>query len=137
HFDVVKWLDANVQGLPQCSWEAAENGHLEIVKFLHERGNTRVGLDLAYVDRIVLHGHLDVIQWLHANNLLTCSNYVMDSTAVYGHLDLVQWLRENHYEGCTNYAIVWAAGNGHLEVIKWLHENRQYHMHPARWIALR
>ncbi|KAF1321030.1 hypothetical protein FI667_g12184, partial [Globisporangium splendens] len=89
HFGVVKWLHENVQGEVQVVRYAVENGHSEIAKFLHEREYILYPF-FDHIDRAAKGGYLDVIQWLHANNLSTCSPYAMDSAAEHGHLAVVQ-----------------------------------------------
>lgn len=93
-------------------------------------------------------GLLNVVKWMHTNNVPGCTHAVMDVAAKAGHLDIVRWLHENRSEGCTTNAMTWAAGNGHLDVVQWLHENRkegcneyamefaanQGHLHVLQWI---
>ena len=80
---------------------AAENGHLEVVKWLHERAS---------------HAPRE------AGRSEGCTTSAMDLAAMNGHLQIVKWLHENRSEGCTINAVDWAAENGHLEIVKFLHE---------------
>ncbi|ETL86474.1 hypothetical protein L917_14092, partial [Phytophthora nicotianae] len=66
------------------------------------------------------YGHLNVIQWLHANRTEGCTTDAMNRAAWNGHLDIIQWLHPNRTEGCTTEAMDWAAKNGHLHVVQWL-----------------
>lgn len=71
------------------------------------------------------HGHLDIVQWLHANRTQdTWRRNAMDLAAGRGHFDILQWLHMNRSEGCTAAALENAAENGHLDIIKWFHANR-------------
>ena len=100
---------------------AAQEGHLDMVRLLHERGwgCTRQAMDSAAGE-----GHLDVVVWLHENRTEGCSTQAMDSAAMCGHMDMVLWLHENRNEGCTSSAMDHAASNGYLHIVTWLHENR-------------
>ncbi len=102
---------------------AAANGHLEVVKWLHN--NRKEGCTTWAMDWAALNGHLDVIKWLHENRTEGCTKYAMDMSTRNGHLEVCMWLHENRTEGCTVYAMDWAVKNGHCDVIKWLHKNRK------------
>lgn len=102
--------------------EAAWNGHLSIVQWLHE--NRSEGCTAQAMDLAAAANHLDVDQWLHTNRTEGCMRKAMDAAAGNGHLEMVQWLHENRAEGCTTDAMTKAAAAGHLDVVKWLHENR-------------
>ena len=39
------------------------------------------------------NGHLDIVQWLHTNRNEGCTKYAMDVALSNGHLDVLQWLR--------------------------------------------
>ncbi|TMW58647.1 hypothetical protein Poli38472_010206 [Pythium oligandrum] len=102
---------------------AAEKGHLDMVKYLHEtrtEGCTSVAMDNA-----AMNGHLDVVKWLHENRTEGCTTDAMNSAAEKRHLDVVKWLHEHRGEGCTIRSIENSASNGHLEVIRYLHETCQ------------
>ena len=97
---------------------SAENGHLEIVTWLHENRNEGCTTDA--MDWAAMNGHLEMVQWLHENRTEGCTTYAMDYAAYSGHLETVQWLHENRTEGCTTYAMDWAVRNGHLEIVEYL-----------------
>ena len=108
---------------------AAKNGHLEVVKWLHENhieGRTDEAMDWA-----AKNGHLEIVIWLHLNRKerLTsggmCTTDAMDWAAHNGYLEVVKWLHENRQEGCTMNAMNFAASNGHLEIVKYLHQNQK------------
>ena len=77
------------------------------------------------MDYAAQNGHLEIVKWLHINGKERCTKNAMDYTAQNGHLETVKWLHQNRKEGCTTYAMDYAAQNGHLEMIKWLHQNRK------------
>jgi hypothetical protein len=69
-----------------------------------------------------LHGHLKVLQWLHARgcplDAITCA-----SAARGGHLKTLQWARLE--KGCQwdDRTCVQAARGGHLALLQWAHAN--------------
>lgn len=109
---------------------AAENGHLEVIKWMHL--NRTEGSSALAILKAAVNGHLEVLKWLHLNRRGEgegelegiCRTEAMNLSAENGHLEVVKWLHTNRTEGCTTYAMDWGAANGHLEVVKWLHANR-------------
>ncbi|KAL2915760.1 hypothetical protein HK105_204707 [Polyrhizophydium stewartii] len=102
---------------------AARSGHLDMLKWLHERmpDGSWTG---AVMDGAAKNGHLDCVKWLHANRAEGCTTNAMDHAAARGHLPIVKWLHKNRSEGCTTNAMDWAADTGSLGVIEFLHNNR-------------
>lgn len=52
-----------------------------------------------------------------------CTTTAMDVSAMHGHLDVVKWLHANRSEGCTTDAMDWAAKEGRMvgaQVVCWL-----------------
>jgi ankyrin repeat protein len=101
---------------------AARKGHLDIVQWLH--ANRSEGCTFRAMDNAASNGHFEIVKWLHANRREGCNTKAMDCAASKGHLDIVQWLHANRSEGCTFRAMDNAASNGHFEIVKWLHANR-------------
>jgi hypothetical protein len=125
HLEVVKWLHENrKEGCSTTAMNlAAEHDHLEIVKWLHE--NRKEGCTTHAMDRAAENGYLDIIKWLHENRKEGCSKEAMDRAAEKGHLDIVIWLNENRKEGCTIDAMDQASVNGHLDIVKCLYYNNK------------
>ena len=71
-------------------------------------------------------GHLDLIKWLHDSPFTgrteECTTKAMDWAASKGHLPIVKFLHENRTEGCTTSAMDGAAMNGHFSIVKFLQE---------------
>ena len=100
---------------------AAANGHLEVIKWLHE--NTNQNCTIWAMNRAAEFGRLEVVKWLHVNRTEGCSVDAMDKAAVNGHLEVVKWLHVNRTEGCSVDAMNWAVWNDDLEVSEWLYIN--------------
>ena len=101
---------------------AAWNGALVLLKRLP----VSISGSKKAMDWAAQEGHLQVVKWLHENRSEGCTSDAMDGAAQEGHLDVVKWLHENRSEGCTSDAMDGAAQEGHLDVVKWLHENRSH-----------
>lgn len=88
---------------------------------------------LAKTDRLRLpmwlaafHGHLEMVQWLHAQGGKLNANDCMEGAAAGGQLEIVQWLQQNQpYDsyGPSKEIMDVAAWNGHLDILQWLHYN--------------
>ena len=99
---------------------AAMSGHLEVIKWLRERGcpwNSRT-LEVAAVN-----GDWDILRWAHANGC-PWEEDVCASAAEGGNLDMLKWLRSQDPpcpwdETTCNKA----AQEGQLHIMKWADEN--------------
>ena len=54
------------------------------------------------MDYAAKNGHLEVVKCLHENRTEGCTKDAMDWAAKNGHLEVVKWLHDNRTEGCTN-----------------------------------
>lgn len=138
--DIVQYLDDHPSHKPTCDliFNAAENGHMDILQWLHERESTCSESAIG-----VYGGHLDAAQWLyrqissttfqnthlHSKRKRTWKHehetiFSIDVTAEYWTLEMVQWLHVNRPTECTTRATDRAAVNGKLDIVKWLHANR-------------
>ncbi|KAF0687076.1 Aste57867_21157 [Aphanomyces stellatus] len=124
HFDIVKFLHPRVPHcMPVVMDAAAGAANLPIVLFLHIH-RTAEGCSPRAMDDAAAAGAIDVVRFLHAHRTEGCTTQAMDYAAAYGHLDVVQFLHHNRREGCTSLAMTLAACNGFLDVVKFLHTHR-------------
>jgi hypothetical protein len=119
HLECLRYLHKN-----GCKWDAwscifaALNGHLECLKYLHENGCKWDEFTCAYAAK---NGHLECLRYAHENgckwNRMTCRD-----AAENGHLECLRYAHEN---GCEwdEFTCAYTADNGHLECLMYLHEN--------------
>ena len=95
---------------------AAAEGHLEIVKYLHET----VGAKYTHnaIDLAAAYGYLEVVKYLHRIGA-KYTIFAMKEAARNGHLNVVKYLDSIGAEYTTN-AMNWAAKYGHLDVVEYL-----------------
>ena len=110
----------------QALVDAAENGHLNVVKYLVGKGaNVRAEDDVA-VRYAAENGHLDVVKYLVSQgaNMRAQNDYAVCGAALNGHLAIVMYLVEQgadiHADG--DCAMLGAAENGHLDTVRYLVE---------------
>ncbi|KAL3657638.1 hypothetical protein V7S43_017443 [Phytophthora oleae] len=74
------------------------------------------------MDGAAANGHLHVVKWLHEHTSGGCTSNAMDGAAEHGHLSLLKWLKVNRTEGCnvTIEAMRKSLQNGHIAVASWL-----------------
>ena len=123
YLDVLKYLHEI-----GCSWNkyacrtAAENGHLDVLKYLHENGCPWTHEVYLYAAR---SGYIDILEYALKNK---CPIYKYnDSMCLWasqgGHLHVIKWAIENGFS-CEGFVMDNAASQGHLDVVKWLHKKR-------------
>ena len=100
HLKTVKWFNGKSYISPFDT--EFRSAYVEI-RFLPENseGCTTTAMDLAAFD-----GHLEVIKWLHENRTEGCTTDAMNWAAQNGHLEVVKFLHEHRTEGCTVHTII-------------------------------
>ncbi|KAJ3103882.1 hypothetical protein HDU97_009801 [Phlyctochytrium planicorne] len=125
HLDIIQYLVEDLKlphsALSFAMMSAAANGHLHIVKYLHNLGCRSEPVLLADV---VKTGNLELVEFVHNHCRVNCTAETMDAAAGKGFLDIIRFLHTHRTEGCTRYALALAAANGHFDVVKWFHENK-------------
>ncbi|ATZ80155.1 ankyrin repeat domain-containing protein [Bodo saltans virus] len=98
--------------------DAAQNGHLECLKYAHENG---CSWDLFTSSVAARNGHLECLKYAHENgcswNLFTCENAAQN-----GHLECLKYAHENDCPW-DEWTCAYAAKNGQFKCLKYLHEN--------------
>ncbi|KAF0720834.1 Aste57867_29 [Aphanomyces stellatus] len=95
----------------------ASDGNLEIVALLLQH---RASHSTAAIDNAATNGHLDMVQYLHAQRESKCTTQAMDGAAANGHLEVVQFQHDHRTEGCTTNAEDAASLYGHDAIVRFL-----------------
>lgn len=92
---------------------AAENGHLQLIEWLHE--NTNEGCQQYAMELAARNGHLKVVKWLHTHLHLKDESgswgNPLDQAIGRGHIDVCRWLLASQSQRCTSAAYYVAAMN--------------------------
>ncbi|GLC39373.1 hypothetical protein PLESTB_000323200 [Pleodorina starrii] len=100
-------------------------GNLAALRFLVEQAGVRPTGDESDVTEAARQGHLAVLQYLHASGLPVHARLVAGDAARAGHLPLVAWAVESlgvaPADGAA-WLLDCAAASGNLELMAWLHD---------------
>lgn len=99
--------------------EAAANGHLEVLKWLHQSGALCTTSAMEWAAR---NSRLSVATWLHLNRSEGCTEEAMDDAAACDNSDVVLFLHHNRHEGCGMLASACVADFGEMKIVQWLKE---------------
>jgi hypothetical protein len=106
--DVLKWLFE--KGCPmdhtRCASRAAYTAHVHILQWMKDNGMTGEWCDY-HMWSAASRGHLDVVKWLHANGC-PWDEDACDCAAEYKHWDTLQYLVDNKCPGWEEAAITYA-----------------------------
>jgi ankyrin repeat protein len=106
---------------------ASKIGHLEMVKFLVNRGAWVGCVQNSAVILASEYGYLSIVKFLvyKGADIKAQDNAAVIWACKYGHLEVVKYLVSLGADitAKNNLAIIWATGNGHLDVVKYLVEN--------------
>ncbi|ETW04340.1 hypothetical protein, variant [Aphanomyces invadans] len=104
------------------AWAVAAHGHLRVIQYLLQ--NRDEGGMAGTIDKAASKGHLDVVKYLHAHAIESCTHRAMDGAAEGGHLQVVEFLHWHRREGCSYHAMNLAAKNGFFNIVRFLHDHR-------------
>jgi hypothetical protein len=122
NLEMVKYCVANECPIywRACS-DAAENGHLECLKYLREEGkapwNSRTAAWAAH------NGHLHILEYLVERKYDKYSESACWYAAMKGHLDCLKYLHETAKAPWDSYAVRYAHENNHPECLQYLLDN--------------
>jgi len=100
---------------------AAENGHLECLKYLREEA--KAPWDSYTAEWAAESGHLHILEYLVERKYDQYSEYACELAAKYGQLDCLKYLRETAKAPWDYYAVREAHENNHPECLQYLLDN--------------
>ena len=122
HLECLKYLH-EVAKAPwdwRTAWMAAENGHLHILEYLVERKFDDFD-EKAFYDAAE-NGHLDCLKYLHEVAKAPRDERTAHKAAYNGHQHILEYLVERKFDYFDEFACTCAAMKGHLDCLKYLHE---------------
>jgi hypothetical protein len=98
---------------------AAGQGNLEMVKYCVVN---ECPINEKACARAAENGHLEVLKYLHEEVKAPWDSWTAAWAAGNGHLHILEYLVERKYDQYDEIAYFWAAESGHLDCLKYLHE---------------
>ncbi|CCO20730.1 PREDICTED: similar to predicted protein [Bathycoccus prasinos] len=98
---------------------AARQGNLEMVKYCFAN---ECPIDAWACTRAAENGHLECLKYLHEEVKAPWNSWTAEWAAKYGHLHILEYLVERKYDKFDEKACRNAAENGHLDCLQYLHE---------------
>jgi len=116
NMEMVKYCVANECPIGTMACEcAAENGHLEVLKYLREEAST--------ASRAALNGHLHILEYLVEREFDKYCEWMCLNAAEKGHLDCLKYLHETAKAPWGSLAVYYAHKNNHPDCVQYLLNN--------------
>jgi len=122
NLEMVKYCVANECPIDEmaCAY-AAENGHLEVLKYLREEVKAPWYSETA--NWAALNGHLHILEYLVEREYDEYDEFACRNAAMNGHLDCLQYLHETAKAPWDSRAVRSAHENNHPECVQYLLDN--------------
>jgi hypothetical protein len=98
---------------------AAEQGILEMIKYCVAN---KCPISMLECADAAESGHLEILKYLHEDAKAPWDEYTAIWAAGKGQLHILEYLVERKYDKYDERACMWAAEKGHLDCLKYLHE---------------
>jgi len=122
NMEMVKYCVANECPIGTMACEcAAENGHLEVLKYLREEA--KVPWDSSTASRAALNGHLHILEYLVEREFDKYCEWMCLNAAEKGHLDCLKYLHETAKAPWGSLAVYYAHKNNHPDCVQYLLNN--------------
>jgi len=122
NLEMVKYCVANECPMYEdaCA-NAAENGHLEILKYLHEE--VKAPWNRGTASWAAKNGHLHILEYLVERKFDKYSELACEYAATHGHLDCLKYLHETAKAPWNRFAAFRAHMFNHTECLQYLLDN--------------
>ena len=122
NLEMVKYCVANECPIDAIACEyAAKNGHLEILKYLHEEA--KAPWDFLPANLAAQNGHLHILEYLVERKFDKYDEFACERAAEFGHLDCLKYLHETAKAPWNSRAVRDAHWNNHSECLQYLLDN--------------
>jgi hypothetical protein len=122
NLEMVKYCVANECPIGEgaCA-HAAENGHLEVLKYLREE--VKAPWDFRTAEWAAKNGHLHILEYLVERKFDQFEEWACRCAARNGHLDCLKYLRETAKAPWNSWAVRYAHYYNHTECVQYLLDN--------------
>ena len=122
NLEMVKYCVANECPIDEgaCA-EAAEKGHLEVLKYLREEVKAPWDYDTA--EWAAKNGHLHILEYLVERKFDKYNEWACTLAAKFGYFDCLVYLHETAKAPWDSWGVFWAHTNNHSECLQYLLDN--------------
>ena len=119
--ELLKWIreEKKCEWSAGTIYRAAEQGNLEMVKYCVAN---ECPIDAIACEYAAKNGHLEILKYLHEEAKAPWDEYTATWAAGKGQLHILEYLVERKYDEYDMLACERAAKSGHLDCLKYLHE---------------
>jgi len=119
--ELLKWIreEKKCEWSAGTIYRAAEQGNLEMVKYCVAN---ECPIDAIACEYAAKNGHLEILKYLHEEAKAPWGSDTAAGAALNGHLHILEYLVERKYDQYDEIACFWAAMDGHLDCLKYLRE---------------
>ena len=104
-----------------CSLEKiVRRGILKYLVYYHEKGYGEWHSYI--MDWAAENGHIEIVKWLHENRTEGCTKHAMNWAAYNGHVEIVKWLHENRNEAYIESALLISKRYNHTKIVEYLQQ---------------
>ncbi len=121
--EMVKYCVANECPIKESACaRAAENGHLEVLKYLREEA--KAPWDCNTANCAAFNGHLHILEYLVERKCDKYNTYACEDAAKKGHFDCLKYLHETAKAPWDSRAVRYAHENNQTECVQYLLDKR-------------
>ena len=122
YLEMVKYCVANECPINESACaHAAENGHLEVLKYLREEA--KAPWDSSTANCAAFNGHLHILEYLVERKFDKYNTYACEDAAKKGHFDCLKYLHETAKAPWDSRAVRYAHENNQPECVQYLLDN--------------
>ncbi len=122
NLEMVKYYVANECPIDEYACAcAAENGHLECLKYLREE--VKAPWDSATANCAAANGHLHILEYLVERKFDKYNEWACTLAAKFGYFDCLKYLRETAKAPWDDWSVYFAHKNNHPECVQYLLDN--------------
>ncbi|EFA77900.1 hypothetical protein PPL_09400 [Heterostelium album PN500] len=125
HFETMKWLRENrteISILKKLNFQSMKRGNAETIKWLSE--NFIIDWDILLINEAIFDNS-EIVDTIIKQNLSTIDKDTVSTAFYKGDLNMIQWLHKNNIQGVFNSQSMENSIKGmQYPLVKWLYENK-------------
>lgn len=140
HPEIIYWLHHHQEPSQRLQIDmavVARAGDLQFIQWVYAHDDLYQLIWMGAMDQAAMHGHVELMQWLHEQRIASVGTETLALAACYGRLDVLQWLQDEFPSKVFADPAQLMATKDHVDVVRWLLTNFSW-TNPQRrdaWIS--